>query len=65
MINELTNQASWPLFLIYNFPICIINCQSLKIPQTKNKARIVLALQAYHNSSKLSIQRAAKIYEVN
>jgi hypothetical protein len=32
--------------------------------QSSNKARILLALQAIHNNPKLSLRRAANIYQV-
>jgi hypothetical protein len=34
------------------------------MPQSINEANIILALQAYQNDPKLSLQRAAKIYKV-
>ena len=35
------------------------------MPQTDNETRILLALQAYKNDPKLSLRRAAKLYQVN
>jgi hypothetical protein len=34
------------------------------MPQSINKANIILALQAYQNDLRLSLRRAAKIYKV-
>ncbi|KAL9567252.1 hypothetical protein ACKAV7_008494 [Fusarium commune] len=35
------------------------------MPQSSDEARILLALQALQNNPKLSLRRAAQIYEVN
>ena len=35
------------------------------MPQINNEARILLAFQAYKNDPKLSLRRAAKLYQVN
>ena len=35
------------------------------MPQTNDEARITLALQTYNNDPKLSLRRAAKLYQVN